>query len=378
MKQLFLYSVLLFVFFVSCDDSDHPELELEKRTVICYMVGDNNLSDQTDLNLEALMAGTTKEKLNNGNLVVYMDSRKEEPKILEIKVEADKVVSKLVKTYSEQNSASPRVMKNVLADIKKQFPAKHYGLVLWSHGSAWLPKNAESMIVTRSFGDDSGNVMDIDVLKDVLADGVHYDFILFDACYMASVEVAYELRKVTDYLVASPMEIIAEGFPYKEIVGEFFSFPANLRGICEDFYNYYANHKNGGDYRTASISLVETKKLELLASAMNKIMKKHKKELSSVNLDKLQQLEYYHSKRLLYDLDEYVQQLASDEEYAVFRKALTETILYEVHTPTSFFAKPFQSFAIEKCCGLTVYPLSFNPKLDKWYERLEWYDAVYK
>ena len=43
---------------------------------------------------------------------------------------------------------------------------------------------------------------------------MHMDYILFDDCYMSSVEVAHALRHVTDYLIGSTSEIMAYGFPY--------------------------------------------------------------------------------------------------------------------------------------------------------------------
>lgn len=51
-------------------------------------------------------------------------------------------------------------------------------------------------------------------LADAMADaGFHTEYILFDACYMSSVEVAYELKDVTHYLIASPTEVLSYGFP---------------------------------------------------------------------------------------------------------------------------------------------------------------------
>ncbi len=46
----------------------------------------------------------------------------------------------------------------------------------------------------------------------------HFDFIVFEACFMAGVEVAWELREKTDYVVASAAEILSPGFT--DIYGE--------------------------------------------------------------------------------------------------------------------------------------------------------------
>ena len=51
--------------------------------------------------------------------------------------------------------------------------------------------------------------MEIDDLAKGLPDDL-FDFILFDACYMASVECTYELRNKAEYILASPTETMAD------------------------------------------------------------------------------------------------------------------------------------------------------------------------
>lgn len=46
------------------------------------------------------------------------------------------------------------------------------------------------------------------------------EYILFDDCYMSSIEVAYELKDVTKYLIGSTSEMMAYGMPYAAI-GEY-------------------------------------------------------------------------------------------------------------------------------------------------------------
>ena len=48
--------------------------------------------------------------------------------------------------------------------------------------------------------------MNIEDLKSVLQKAPHFDFIMFDACFMQSVEVAYELRDYCDYYIGFPAE----------------------------------------------------------------------------------------------------------------------------------------------------------------------------
>ena len=57
----------------------------------------------------------------------------------------------------------------------------------------------------------------MDVLEMVRAITIHLDYIIFDACLMGGIEVAYELRNVADKIGFSQAEILAHGFPYKPI-----------------------------------------------------------------------------------------------------------------------------------------------------------------
>ena len=58
--------------------------------------------------------------------------------------------------------------------------------------------------MTRYFGGvTSDDQTDISTLADAISDaGLKMEFILFDDCYMSSVEVAYDLRHVTGHIIA--------------------------------------------------------------------------------------------------------------------------------------------------------------------------------
>ena len=73
---------------------------------------------------------------------------------------------------------------HVFTTAFSHYPADSYGVVFWSHGDGWLPYNNPS---TRWWGQDTGNGdnrMNIPDLNEALSVAPHFDFILFDACYM--------------------------------------------------------------------------------------------------------------------------------------------------------------------------------------------------
>ena len=79
--------------------------------------------------------------------------------------------------------------------------------------------------------------MEITELNEAL-EGFHFDFMLFDACYMSGIECAYELKDKTDYLLGSPTEVLARGFPYEDFLPALFKENADLELVTKSFYAY--------------------------------------------------------------------------------------------------------------------------------------------
>ncbi|MDR1593562.1 MAG: hypothetical protein LBS43_03620 [Prevotellaceae bacterium] len=226
----FISFCILSLFFSNCHKKDEGP-RLKTRTVIVYMVGDNTLNPYVDIDINEMERGW-KDSFD-GDLIVYVDQKRVAPYILKISADrTDAVVSEEVMKYSEQNSSSVDVMDKVLADIKDMYPAKSYGLILWSHASGWLPG---SLNTTRVFGDDNGEYMEISELAKLSG---KYDFFIFDACDMMGVEVVYELRNNADYIVGSVTEIMGDGFPYINIIEYLFEEDANLISVCEKFMDF--------------------------------------------------------------------------------------------------------------------------------------------
>ena len=360
---------------ISCSD-DVPEPAAPARTVLVYMAGDNSLAHYIDDNIEAMKRGCTKDNLNGGNLLIYADSVNKAPCLYKIEPREDGAECVLVKEYPEGNSVSPQTLRSVIQEVATTYPAESMGLVLWSHGTAWFPANPSSYL--RAFGQDGDDFMEIYELADAL-DGFHFDFLAFDACYMGSVEVAYELRNAADYLIASATEVIGYGFPYDLMIRPMFSATADVQGIAEAFYTYY--NMQSGKMRSASIALVKNDELEGLADASRAIFSTLSDEqLWAVPLAEVQPLEYFFQKtHCLYDMEDYVKHLTGGQTdtYAAFRDALDRSIVYKASTPQNYFAQTGQE-NIETFSGLSVYaPQETIPAMNAWYENLTWWKVVY-
>ncbi|MCC8153192.1 MAG: clostripain-related cysteine peptidase [Tannerellaceae bacterium] len=240
------------------------------------MSAENSISNYSHQNLKSILEGAKNNNLNGGNLLVYIDSRQTTPYLYKIKQNSNGTTeTEVIEQYEEQNSADPTVMSSVINTVLRKYPSASYGLFLWSHGTAWLPGDL-SDYTTRAFGEDSGKHMEINTLKETLPSGI-FDFIIFDACYMASVEVTYALKEKADYILASPTEVLGNGMPYEEIIQPLFATNLSVSEMLEKigrlFFTFYKEQKKGNYYPiSASISLVDTHALDALATACKTIL----------------------------------------------------------------------------------------------------------
>lgn len=128
-------------------------------------------------------------------------------------VQRHQIVSHDVKTVMDlgkTNMGDSRTLQEFISWGVSEYPAQNYGIVLWDHGNG-----------IRGFGLDDvfNDYLTIEEFRDSFAQakkktGVQFEFIGFDACLMATYEVATWMGPYADYLVSSE-EIVPEwGWDY--------------------------------------------------------------------------------------------------------------------------------------------------------------------
>jgi len=371
---------ILSLFIVACSKDDNNSSEAVDRTVLVYMAADNSLSENVAANVDSMASGYAKSA-NVGNLIVYLDNKYEVPVLIEfVKDKRGIVTQKTVKTYPEQNSCSPTVMSNVLSDVISLYPSvsNSYGLILWSHGTGWLPSPANSKATTTKwFGQDDSNYMDISDLVSALNTVPHFDFILFDACFMGGVEVAYALRNNADYLIASPTEILEFGFPYGDIITPIFAEGQpdhqKIASLFYDHYNALASYN-----QSASVGVVKCDELESLAAETNKLITTHVDQLNNISTSGIQYLECY-SPHEFYDFGGFIESFTTEEERIGFEVQLNKTVLYKASTPkilSVLSSSYYELIPISNFCGINTYiPQNNTSSLNTSYKSYEWYTA---
>jgi hypothetical protein len=256
-----------------------------KWTFMVYMAGDNSLSSAGDKDLgEMRSVGSTPQV----NILVQFDNEGNHG------TNRYRVLSggqpDQVQMLGETDSGDPKVLEAFIAWAADKYPAERYGLVLWSHGSAWEPAEMDRIarsvkadnynpkeaadraasqlgkVIFRSsleryyqlpspgeraicVDDGTGHSLDTIELEKVLAKakqtlGQEIDLLGMDACLMSNLEVAFQVRPYVKYLVASEESEPNDGWPYERVLRHLVNDPsqptAQIAGqIVEDYIQSY-------------------------------------------------------------------------------------------------------------------------------------------
>lgn len=198
--------------------------------------------------------------------------------------------------------------------VFEQCPAERYGLILWSHGTGWQPKEIQtvarqvrgdnkvdekestersvalgSLALFRTtlaemvkpedrkerailFDDGTGHSLDTlelakvtQAIQEVI--GQPLDLLGMDACLMATLEVAYQVRNSVRYVVASEELVPGHSWPYDTIFGDLRAHPewtpAELAVyVVQQYTDYYkAFPPKAGDVTMVALDLGAIDKL---------------------------------------------------------------------------------------------------------------------
>jgi hypothetical protein len=252
--------------------SDHTEIsdstdyeEKAKWTIINYCAADNNLESyiSADINeIEQVGSG------ENVNIVALLDDSKGcRTYHVQKDEDPDTITSPVIENMGDVNSADPEFLSDFLSSTIRKFPAENYAVIINSHGYGWEG-------VTVDYTSDSR--ISIPQLKNALQEtnkrtGEKIDVLGFDACRMASAEVAYELKDTADYMIASQASLGGGGWNYTKLLSDNTAslnpreFAEKAVGIC-----------NQGQKDVRTLSVIDLSKMDeygnLLSDFSQKIL----------------------------------------------------------------------------------------------------------
>lgn len=402
MKLKLPFFVLPFLLLHACTNDGAPgngetEDPEPRKTIITYWIADNGSSDlsvyaKSDFN--EMVEGMRQVDTDRNNLLVYCETIDAPPHLIRVKKKNGSMVADTIETYSEQNPLNAGVMSSIMKRIIAEFPAETYGLIIASHGDGWF--KAPYSATPRHIGDYRGSQMDITDLRTALEDLPKFEFLLFDACYMQAIEVAYELRDYADYIISSPTEIPGPGAPYQQIVPVMFQTHANVPvDMGRGYYSYYGNEEGKAVEATyiygktsqvwnygVSISVLKTSGLETLAGITQELMHRYIGYNEVINASSIFYYGSDSSGSIYYhDFGCFIKQITGgegNEDYERWKAAFNSAQPYFQTTETNYVSrvKNKSSYDMRRAEGVSIYiPRNGNSAQHEYYRSLGWYDA---
>lgn len=366
---------------VACDKEEPSAPSVYQRTVLVYIVADNNLlSGFAEVDLAEMKEGMKQVADGTLHLLVYIDTGSS-PRLVELKKQNGQVVEDVVRTYGDRNSVGVAETREVFDAVfaNPSFLAESYGLIYWSHGDGWIPYGQAS---TRWVGQDNGDGdhrMNISELASVLEGVPHLDFLMFDACFMSSVEVAYELRGFTDYYIGSPTENPGPGAPYERLVPLMAADQAAVE-MSEAYFAAYEEIYDGTSPTNTnwtggvSICVMRTDALEQLASLTAQLLPDEAVDNAALKEDVFDydHIDDYRDYVGYFDLKQLMEQVLDDASYATWTQAFDAAIAYW-STTLKNYSQFVGMFSMEGANGITHYIPGSSTQRDAAYRSLKWY-----
>jgi hypothetical protein len=280
------------------------------------------------------------------------------------------ITSPVLQDMGEIDMGDPMVLSDFIRWGQENYPARHYCLVLWNHGSGWRSYSAmAATTVPRNISfDDTSNtsIKTIDLPGALAAASPRLDVVAMDASLMQMVEVAYELRDSASYLVGSEESPPGEGYPYDRWLSDLaanssMSAPELSSLIVNDYVNEYE-----GQYAVTQ-SAIDLSQMGHLAQAVDgfagtliPLSTSHAAGLASAR-DTAQSYAYIYYKDLL-DYSSRVSALLGDPAVSAAQQnlqmALSAAVIAERHTGSS----------VASSHGLSIYipqPGSYLPRYEE-------------
>ncbi|MDE6507675.1 MAG: Clostripain family protein [Alistipes sp.] len=391
-RRSLLGLLALFLFSACSDKIETPQGPVE-RTVLMFFPWAPDLSPYTKKNIADMESVVAAEALRNERLLVFSMTGQTTAELFELRYDRGRCVRVWKKDYTPApDVTSAEGIAAMLGDLQRLAPASRFAMTIGCHGMAWLPARSAARAagqpgfrykeyweyagsggpLTRWFGGSSSKTDIAALAEGIRSAGMKMDFILFDDCYMASAEVAFALRGVTDHLVASTSEVMAAGFPYAAI-GPCLVGQTDYGGVAQAFFDFYSAY----EYPYGTVSTIVCSQLDALAEVMARINERF--EFDSADLSALQRLDGY-SPVCFFDLGDYVRQLCSDPALlAEFETRLEQAVpaAFRRHTPEFYSMSnginPIRTFSGITVSDPSVHPWTVSAKLST-----EWWQATHR
>lgn len=419
MKQFvygFIFAIVSIIGLGSCTEEAFDVDKVNKQTILVFLpwTGGNSsigLTKALSNNIDSICAGITDKKgLNNTRVLVFFSNNANNSTLFDLTYnDVTKEVGRTpIKTYEGSAYNSANGFADLLNEVRQNAEALNYALIIGGHGCGWscaddwinYPNQAKSFNTqqtfdtsfsgiqfgadpnnptTRFFGsvDRKENSIDLSTLAEgIKQSGIKMQYILFDVCYMGNVETAYELKDVTNYLIATSSEIMAKGIPYRSMWSYLNGTTPNYSSLVNGIVNFYKN--STAPY--CNMAAIDCRQLDALANVMKEINQKYTLD-TTIPLDSIQPLDGF-LPHLTYDMAVYVDSLRPNGYLKEqFSNQLKKTVKAAAHTDCAYTALrlyPEATIKIKNYCGLSISDPSQHPVAIRGKEKTGWWKATHE
>ena len=262
-----------------------PKTTEKQWTVMVYLAGDNNLDSAGVIDLKEMKKVGSNDRIN---VIAQFDRQGRDIATKRYFVRKGGTLAKdIVGSLGETNMGDPRVLEDFIQWGVKNYPSRHYLLVVWNHGNGWNDENVyriarnmlklnikrrgEVVLPAKGAAKDSVSIRRIraiggkkfrralfhtSIVKAIKIRGIAYDddaqdfldniemkrvllsmkkmlkhkidILGMDACLMSMAEVAYQLRDSVLITVGSEEVEPGDGWPYDRILAKLAKKPTMM------------------------------------------------------------------------------------------------------------------------------------------------------
>jgi hypothetical protein len=227
-------------------------------TIMVYMAGDNNLSEDMITGLKGMVDFGEQEKVNlvalydgsypASGIKFYNFTKKMNFAAFKGFAGLERFVEDLVVPNAQNfRKAAPKNdllrLKDFVPCVVNQFPAKKYALILSGHSDGVIGKT----LLRDENPEISLNLISLrkvleKAFKKTTKKIKKLDLIGFDGCLMGMLEVGYELKNVAKIMVASEGNIPTTGWAYQDVLSDIIANPQqNEKDFAVSIVEKYAD-----------------------------------------------------------------------------------------------------------------------------------------
>lgn len=338
--------------------------EIKPWTILIYIAGDNDLEIFIDGNVNDMARIGSNKNCNIILCVARKEGKKRIKKLKYILVEKNQLKVLSEKSMEQfTDSGQEDTLHNFCTYAIQNFPANHYGLIFWDHGTGpidpgrsqtnrvsdnfslahyrWINQCATLPLINLTlrpqdirkavcFDDSTGNYLNekklyvaLNTICNSALKGKRFALIGFDTCLMANVETASLLKDYSDYMVASQEVEPGTGWNYEKVFSIFTNkIPAPLE-LGEHIVKSYKKHYFFADDLTLScVDLKRYNAAEKELSALIQFLQRTHQQIGDIFIKSLLKTSAHRKNCTHFDEPEYIDMIHFLENLLYnFRKA---------------------------------------------------------